>query len=290
MNLSPSEAKGSGPEAPLLICTKTKIRDVVLKLCVCNPSKKGLTLVFLHGMPGQISNWKKQLKYFCDKCRCIVYDQRGYGASDKPSKVSIDDYLQDLEEVLKHYNLKPEEVVLIGHSFGSVVAQTYARNVEVKGLVLIGSLPKWVVTLSDKLIEKLPSLFWRKLLFTKNPLTVSLYKKMFFSPTTPEEVFHEFMEDNEEYISNLPVHVHRYFKYFKHYNASSWLKEIRTPTLIVVGEHDRVTPPEWSKQIHQQIPGSEIKIIKGAGHLVLYEKPQELNEIIDEYLNKISRP
>ncbi len=267
-----------------LNCGFERIRGVKLKVCECDGKSK-FTLVFLHGCPGQISNWKYQLKHFCNAYYCIAYDQRGYGESEKPRNVVFEDYVEDLASILNKKGVK--KPVLIGHSFGAAVAQLYARDREVSGLILIGSLVRWKRGITDIMIDKLPPLFWRKLLFTMNPLTIRLYRKMFFSPNTPEEVYQEFVKDNADYISSLPPHVIRYEKYFSKYDASQWLDKIKAPTLIIVGEDDTVTPPEYSRKIHQKVENSRLEIIKNAGHLILYEKPKELNKLIEEFLTSL---
>jgi len=267
-----------------LKCGFEHVRGVNLKICECEGESKA-TLIFLHGCPGQISNWKYQLEYFCGAYHCIVYDQRGYGESEKPRSVTFEDYIEDLATILDERGIS--NPVLIGHSFGAAVAQLYARDNEVKGLVLIGSLIRWKRGLMDILIDKLPPLLWKRLLFTMNPLTIRLYRKMFFSPETPDEVFQEFVKDNADYISTLPPHVLRYEKYFSKYDASEWLNKIKTPTLIIVGEDDTITPPEHSIEIHKKIENSRLEIIKNAGHLILYEKPRELNSLIEEYLKSL---
>jgi len=268
-------------------CRIKNIRGISINLCECGDGNQRPLLVFLHGTPGQVSNWKYQLSYFCKGYQCVAYDQRGYGESDKPLRVSVDDYLLDLDEVLDYLGVKPEEVVLIGHSFGAMIAQTYARDRQLRGLVLIGSLIKWNVSALDRMIEILPPILWRGVLFTKNPLTTRVYRNMFFSPRTPREVFEEFIRDNERYISTLPVHVYRYWKFFSDYDARSWLKDVRAKTLIMVGADDKVTPPSWSEEIHRLIPNSKLLIIEGAGHLIMYEKPEIVNREIEGFVRSL---
>ncbi|HIE22692.1 MAG TPA: alpha/beta hydrolase [Candidatus Korarchaeota archaeon] len=270
-------------------CQKMNVRGRFLKVCECGERGTKPVLVFLHGMPGQISNWKYQLSYFCGRYWCVAYDQRGYGESDKPLRVSLKDYLLDLDEILAHLGVSSEDVVLIGHSFGAMVAQTYARDRKLKGLVLIGSLIKWEVSTLDKIIELLPPFFWKKILFTKNPLTVRVYRNMFFSPRTPKSVFEEFMRDNERYISQLPAHVHRYWKFFSDYDASPWLKDVEVKALIMVGADDKVTPPSWSKEIHRLMPNSKLVVIDGAGHLIMYEKPELVNREIEGFIRSLEK-
>ena len=217
----------------------------------------GTALIFLHGSPGQISNWKHLIRILEEGYRVVAYDQRGYGLSDKPERVSMEDYLADLEVLLGKLRIREEDAVLIGHSFGGMVAQEYASRRRVKGLVLIGSTTRVRVDLLDRIVWHLPPLLWRRLLFTDNPLTRRMYRRVFFSRATPDDVFMEFLRDNKEYLESAPPRVFRYLRYFKDYDARPVLPRIESPTLIVVGSEDRVTPPEESRLYPQPGQGLE---------------------------------
>ena len=263
-----------------------------LKIQVYDSSKRysyqtPLTIIFLHGSPGQISNWKYQISYFEEKYRVVAYDQRGYGRSDKPIEVTLNDYLDDLTSLMNKLNISVEDAVLIGHSFGGMVAQAYARDHPIKGLVLIGSLIKIKPDMIDKIIWHLPPVFWRRLLFTENPLTRKVYRDLFFSPSTSDEIFQEFIKDNREYLESLPAHAFRYLKFFRDYDASNWLPEIKVPALVIVGEDDKVTPKDESVKIHELLPNSRLVILERAGHLILYERAEELNKLVDEFIKKL---
>lgn len=269
-----------------------KIDDI--KLNVYDSAEKckyeePVTLVFLHGFPGQMSNWKYQVGFFEQKYRTIVYDQRGFGKSDKPLKVSFENYLSDLDAVLEKKGVKVENTIIVGHSFGAMVAQSYASRRNVMGLVLIGSLRIMKPDITDYIIWYTPSFIWKKIFFTENILTRKMYRNLMFSPKTPDKVFEEFVRDNREYLETLPPHVYRYSKYLVHYDTSKDLGKIKAPTLVIVGEHDKVTPPKENMEIAKLIPNSKIIVIKNAGHLVLYEKPEELNKRIQEFIEEISR-
>jgi pimeloyl-ACP methyl ester carboxylesterase len=56
------------------------------------------------------------------------------------------------------------------------------------------------------------------------------------------------------------------------------------PALIVCGEDDWLTPVKHSRFLHQRIPGSELRVIEDAGHMVMWEQPREVNEHIREFL------
>ncbi|MDQ6767363.1 MAG: alpha/beta hydrolase [Candidatus Eremiobacteraeota bacterium] len=66
------------------------------------------------------------------------------------------------------------------------------------------------------------------------------------------------------------------------------LGELQIPVLVVVGEHDEMTPPKYSTFLHERIAGSTLEIISGAGHVVMAEKPVETNAAIATFLSALA--
>jgi pimeloyl-ACP methyl ester carboxylesterase len=63
------------------------------------------------------------------------------------------------------------------------------------------------------------------------------------------------------------------------------IPKIRTPTLIICGEDDRLTPVKYARFLHEKIPGSELAVIPGAGHMVMLERPVEFNRALTTFLD-----
>ena len=59
---------------------------------------------------------------------------------------------------------------------------------------------------------------------------------------------------------------------------------MRTPTLLIVGEHDVIAPPSIMKMFQSYIPHARLAEVAGAGHSVYFEKPQEFNRLVLEFL------
>jgi len=242
-------------------------------------------IVLLHGSPGQYTNWRYVAECLSSRHRVVAYDQRGYGRSDKPVHVTLQDYIDDLDAVMSALGLEPQRTVLVGHSFGAVVALEYAARKPVYRLVLVSPVYRYRADFIDKLVSRLPPLFWRRLFFTDNPFTRSLYRRVFFSPRTPGYVYEEFIEDNAEYISSLPPHVFRYLSMMLNgYTAEEAARRVRSPTLIIVGGDDRVTPPSEAEKLQRIIPGARMALIPCAGHMILYEKPTALCTEIEWFI------
>ncbi len=69
-----------------------------------------------------------------------------------------------------------------------------------------------------------------------------------------------------------------------HFSAMDYLGQLGQPVLVVCGEDDRLTPPAYSRFLHEKIEGSQFVLIGGAGHMVMLEKPQELNKAIEDFV------
>ncbi len=266
-----------------------------LRLKVCSNAWRSLKppyIFMIHGSPGQLSNWRYQIDYLLSKGYSIVaYDLRGYGGSGKPLKAVLEDYVKDLKCVADSVNADLSESVIAGHSFGTMIALAYCSVSECGSLALVGPVYKLRTDFTDWVIQHLPPLIWRKLFFTYNPLTKSMYRKMFFSEGVEEPVFKEFIDENKEYIQSLPNQSFKYLYNMLDYDASRYCRKLRISgeVAVVVGDEDRVTPPEDAVRIHKLIPGSKLFIIRGAGHMVLYEKPSEVNKVLEELLKGLSR-
>jgi len=68
------------------------------------------------------------------------------------------------------------------------------------------------------------------------------------------------------------------------FDVMNRLHEIRLPTLIICGADDRLTPVKYSQYMHDHIAGSTLCIIPNAGHIVMRDQPERVNQAIDQWL------
>ena len=67
-------------------------------------------------------------------------------------------------------------------------------------------------------------------------------------------------------------------------------KALRVPALVLCGSRDQITPPILSTELHTLIAGSRLRIVEGAGHMVLMEAPDVVNREIETFADAIARP
>jgi len=277
-----------------LTCRKVKSFDGVT-LNVCSNSWGGSNaphLILLHGSPGKLSNWRYQIDEFVRRgVHVVAPDLRGYGDSGKPPSVRLEDYVKDLKVIADAVGADLRDSVIAGHSFGTMVALAYCREFDCGSLALIGPVLRLRTDFTDWFIRNLPPAIWKRLFFTNNPLTRSMYRKLFFSSRVSEEVFREFVEDMADYVASLPPHVFKYLYSMLDYDARDYAPKARLAgeAAVIVGDEDRVTPPEDARVVAQSLPKAELVVIEGAGHMVLYERPEEVNKAISKLLESLRR-
>jgi long-chain acyl-CoA synthetase len=225
------------------------------------PGEAEQTIVFLHGFGGRATQWKHQLKFFCEDNRVVALDWRGHGASDRPdSEYTMDELLGDLKRALEELAV-PNKFVLAAHSFGGAVAISYAVQ-------------------HPERIEKLV------LVSVSNDFRLSpLIRFTFRLPTTWLEPIRSLVRRQ----LSAPAYV---LKKFYHATLSTWnskalLPKVTVPTLTVMGHRDIVFPQASYQAVAEGIPNAQSVIIPVSAHLVQLERPDAVNRAIQRFLEPV---
>ena len=236
---------------------------------------KGKPIFFLHGNAGTHKTWIHQLDYFHRKYNVIAPDHRGYGQSDKPygqdySPVAL---ASDIKELMDLIGIS--SAVIIGHSMGGTIAMQFCIQYmnKVEGLVLVSTIPHRKFRNTEKDLAHL------KEVGLETYLEELVQKWM---PEEPSDYIYQFALNEalkmEEHIRISTVTA------LDKFDITDKLNQINVPSLILVGEQDKQTPPFYSEDMYKHINNSELKIIKGCGHTLPLEKPDELNKEIEQFL------
>jgi len=209
---------------------------------------KGEPLVLLHGNNGSIADFYRQIPVFAKHFRVIAIDTRGQGRSTDLSTgaYSYDGFANDLHKVLTMMELK--KVNIVGWSDGGNTALSFnLKHPElVNNIVTIGANLS-PSGVSDSLLTSFRNQLGAKTL-PKNPRLISL---MLEQPNI----------------------------------ATKRLQEITNPVLVIAGSND-VIKPKHTRLIAANIGKSELQIIQNATHYVPFEKPDQLNKLILDFLNR----
>ncbi|MBW7836061.1 MAG: alpha/beta fold hydrolase [Sphingomonadales bacterium] len=244
----------------------------------------GPFLIFLHGIGGNRLNWQDQVNEFSGRFTTIAWDARGYGDSDDPkTPLEFSQFAEDLRNLLDHLGAKKAH--LVGLSMGGMIVQDfYGRHPErVLTLTLVNTSSGFHVLSKAEQSE-----FLDKRL---KPLEAGLTLKQIAPPMADvllaakatAEARHKILQSlealrAEPYKMTLRAILTTDFR--------SVLPKIKVPTLIIVGDEDRVLPPRESESLARLIPHSDLVVLKGVGHLSNIEAPEVFNAKLEEFLSR----
>lgn len=250
---------------------------------------KGPTLLFCHGVTLSNRVWVKQFESLPELgFRCVAFDSRGHGESSAGSTGhSIDNLSRDVRTVLEHLNLR--DVVLVGHSMGGAAVQAFAlRHPEVaaarvRGLVLMATLARVRIGGSAVLrnfVEQATGRGPAANQLMSQPNLGFLLARIAFGrdpQASHVELTREIIVACDADESRLAVGA------LLGLDLTDELARIPFPTLVLSGTADVLTPPAESRRIAASIPGARLEVFKGAGHMLMLERTDEVDQLIADF-------
>ena len=232
----------------------------------------GEALILIHGLGFTRRHWALQVPVLSKYYRTMTPDCRGHGDSDKPAEQhTVRDLSEDLQRFMDRLCIGKAHV--LGISMGGMVAQLFAADHPQKVNKLV---------LCDTRSRPNPA-FAKRLLHQIETLDPAARAKMVFRDEITYPVPEDILRINQEDIERNPTDAYiRDLKAIMNFDATDRLKEIRAPTLIVVGDHDRLM--DECRFLNRQIQGSRLAVISRAGHLSCLENPDEFNRVVLDFL------
>ena len=240
-------------------------------------------ILFIHGLGSAADRWMKIPDTLSSEFHSMAIDLPGFGESEKPAKVdyTIDQFRKFIISFLKETSIENEPTILVGHSLGGYIASeiTIQNPNHVHQLVLIDS--------SGMLNQPTPILD-EYLEAAMNPTKDNVrkaFEKMVADPTRiPSQLVDGFIRR-----INMPNAKHAFESTLANSATTQIgldrLRQIKIPTLILWGIHDKVIPLEHSKFFKETISDSKLEVIDDAGHAPFAEKPDQVSKILKNFLN-----
>ena len=234
------------------------------------------TIVFLHGSGLSHIVWSLAEQFFSSKnFNVLSIDLPGHGNSDGPCLDSIEKIADWLEKVFDKLQLK--NLILVGHSQGCLEILEYSSRYKerIKKLVFVGGSNKMPV--HPDLIE---------LAQNGHSDAVKLMMKWGYEGSkkfiggNPVEKIIQSPRDISEILAVDLKACNNYS------NGSEAAKDIDFPSMLILGELDKMINLEAGKKFSNLIKNSTTHVIKGCGHMIMIEKAFEMREKILEFLNK----
>lgn len=260
-------------------------------------------LLLLHGGPGAPSVYLRPLERIAVDRPVIFYDQLGAGRSPAPADRSlwtVERFVDELAEVRAALGL--DEVHILGHSWGSMLAMDYmlTQPEGVKSLIFASpalNVDRWAED-AKELLKAMPE-ETRALIeqhqsegTTDAPEyqeAVMAYYRMYLSRSDPwsphllaafegfNTELYGYMWGPSEFMATGTL---------KDYNREADLPKLDLPVLFTTGRHDEATP-ETVQHFQSLVPGAELRVFEDSAHMTMLDEPDTYAEAIRAFLNKV---
>jgi pimeloyl-ACP methyl ester carboxylesterase len=230
-------------------------------------------LILLEGMGGDIPGWRRNIPVLARELRVIAYDFRGNGNSDEPAgPATVATFVDDTVAILD--SLRIERAHVYGQSFGGMVAQEMAltRPERVRTLILGCTHPgPWHAARAkgSKVPKGEP---WRAM----------------YSPGFPDRDPAHVAEDLRIGAAQPkhPQGQRRQWEAMQDFDSFERLPSMRVPTLVLHGTEDLAVSPENARILAERIPGAELVLLEGAGHLYHSEQAEAADSAVLDFVRR----
>ena len=243
-------------------------------------------ILFISGLSMDKEFWAPVVEHLKHQYECITFDNRGVGESSRPrSGYSPYDLMNDTVNLLDKLSIPRAYVV--GCSMGGRIAQLMAleRPELVAGLVLVGCMASRDPRSAHMM--KTRRFLQRRLSRYEYSLTMASW---FFGPETLAKPGYAENWAKKEAEKPHPQSLHALDQLVAGgagFSIRDQLKNIRQPTLVMVGEQDILTPPYGGRIIAESIPGAKLVMLPGVGHFCVIEDPKGLAGRVASFLKRV---
>jgi pimeloyl-ACP methyl ester carboxylesterase len=256
------------------------------------------TLILLHGFGSSLFTWNKVLYPLSIKATVIAYDWVGFGLTTRPmpgtwvgeNPYSTSGQVKALIGLMDALGI--EKVILVGNSAGALIAsETYFQHPErVTGLILVDPALKgqsysptirWL--LSTPQMDRIGPLISRQILSRGD----DFIRTAWHDPTSiNKDIMNGYHKPLQMYGWDMGLWE---FTKADKVNVLAKAGQFKLPVMIITGSDDRIIPTKNSIELYRWIPGAELTVINGAGHVPQEEKPEEFINSVTSFVRKITR-
>lgn len=257
---------------------------------------EGDVLLMIHGLGSNAKAWSKNIPALSKENRVIAVDLPGYGTSDKGYyEYTLGFYATVLKEFLAELDV--EGAVYVGHSMGGQIAMVSALEHPnlVKGLVLISPAGFEAFTdgEGDWMCRAVSAKFVSET--TVRGVAINLESNFYKTPEEAKFMITDRLQvrgasDFENYCYAVSLNVAAMLE-FPVYDR---LEEIKQPTLVLFGENDNLIPNRFlhggftedvAARGMDKLENGKLVMMSECGHFVQFEKAEETNQAVSEFLS-----
>lgn len=254
---------------------------------------KGKPVVFISGWPLSGSMWEYQVTQLTQEgLRCITYDRRGFGHSDRPfSGYDYDTLASDLNNLLVELDIN--DVTLVGFSMGGGEIAKYFSlfgGIRVAKVVLISAVVPYMLQTADN-PDGVPQQEFDKMakgMLADRPTFFEGFNKVFYGAEglTDHPVTDAYLADSlQKAMDASPIATLACARSFSSTDFRKDVIKISVPTLIIHGDNDKTVPIKpTAEQSLKMINGAILKVYEGAPHGLWFTEKEKLNKDLVDFI------
>ena len=232
---------------------------------------KGEIVLLLHGLFGELSNWKSVVNHF-SKTHKIIIPKIPITEIDVKN-ANLEDLTTFVRTFTKKLNL--ERFILMGNSLGGHIALIYSimYSKNVKKLILTGSSGLYENSFGGSFPKR------GDYSYINERINHTFYNPNILTKKYVDNVFNT-LNNNSKCLNIITV-----ARSAQRNNLAKKLYKIKCPTLLVWGLNDTITPPSVAHQFNYLIPKSSLTFIDKCCHAPMMEQPKKFNKVIEPFIN-----
>lgn len=262
------------------------------------------TLVFVHGFSLDMTTWHYQWTALSSGFRCVLFDLRSHGRSERAASgdLSLSAMGHDICAVVE--TVVQEGAILVGHSMGGMAILAAAESrpdlfgTKIAGAVFAGSAA------SDLLRGSMGSVMQalRPRIGSIRQVAARVDHLRHFVIAGPADVGHAIARLTQfgphasphlvDYVVGLAGRAPQEvwtdgLANLMGMDLRHALHHVGVPALVIVGDHDRVTPPASAMALAAELPDGRLEVVEGAGHVLMLERHEEFNEKLSGFATTV---
>jgi proline iminopeptidase len=254
----------------------------------------------LHGGPGgDHTGFKGVYSPLAERMQLVYVDHRGQGRSARGPKESytLDNNVEDLEALRQYLGL--DKIVVIGVSYGGMVALTYASRYpdSVSHLIAVVTAPSY------RFLERAQQIVAERGTEEQTRMADVLWAGAFESEEQLREYYSvmgplyamkydaaKAQERRGRGILSTDAINEGFGGFLRTWDVTADLPKITAPTLVIAGRHDWICPPEFSLEIARAIPNADLRVFEHSSHSVATDEPDAYLDVIKGFITYNAGP
>ena len=262
--------------------------------------KNGPLMVFLHGFPESYLSWRNQMDKFSKTYRCVALSLPGYGQSARTGPLreyQLASLVLQVVGAIRHLSGCNGKAIVVGHDWGGMVAYGVAiLHPEVVDKLIVMSCPHPLLYLTNMSFSQA----WKSLYFIL--FQMPYLPEVYFSLNKYEIILQAASSLSQEdamvmqWCISHPETITPALNYYRNLFSLDYgtfhtciTKQLDMPVLVLWGSNDEYVMPSLTRGLNKVASGAVVYILKGAGHFIQQEVPDQVNSRMQNFLDTFTR-